>query len=141
MTGKSLEELQVGETAELTKTVTESDIYLYAGITGDFNPAHINETYAQQTFFKRRIAHGMLMGGFVSAVVGTRLPGPGTIYISQNLGFFAPVYPDDTVTARVEVTEIAPEKKRVTLKTTCTNQDGKVVVDGEAVVSPPKPGK
>lgn len=141
MTGKTLEELQVGETAEFSKTVSESDVYLYAGVTGDFNPAHINEPFAEQTFFKQRIAHGMLMGGLISAVIGTRLPGPGTIYINQNLSFLGPVNIGDTVTARVEVTEIASEKKRVTLKTTCTNQKGKVVVDGEAVVSPPKPAK
>jgi len=141
MVGKSIDELQVGEAAELAKTVTESDIYLYAGVTGDFNPAHINEVYAQGTFFKTRIAHGMLAAGFISAILGTRLPGPGTIYIRQELNFLAPVRIGDTITARVEVAEIIAEQKRVRLKTTCVNQDGTVVLDGEATVSPPKPKK
>jgi len=139
--GKSIDELQVGEAAEMAKTVSESDIYLYAGVTGDFNPAHINEVYAQGTFFKTRIAHGMLAAGFISAILGTRLPGPGTIYIRQELNFLAPVRIGDTITARVEVAEIMAEQKRVRLKTTCVNQDGTVVLDGEATVSPPKPKK
>jgi len=139
--GKSIDDLQVGEAAELAKTVSESDIYLYAGVTGDFNPAHINEVYAQGTFFKTRIAHGMLAAGFISAILGTRLPGPGTIYIRQELNFLAPVRIGDTITARVEVAEIVAEQKRVRLKTTCVNQDGTVVLDGEATVSPPKPKK
>ena len=141
MVGKSIDELQVGEAAEFAKTVAESDIYLYAGVTGDFNPAHINEVYAQGTFFKTRIAHGMLAAGFISAILGTRLPGPGTIYIRQELNFLAPVRIGDTITARVEVAEIIAEQKRVRLKTTCVNQDGTVVLDGEATVSPPKPKK
>ena len=141
MVGKSIDELQVGEAAELAKTVAESDIYLYAGVTGDFNPAHINEVYAQGTFFKTRIAHGMLAAGFISAIIGTRLPGPGAIYIRQELNFLAPVRIGDTITARVEVAEIIAEQKRVRLKTTCVNQDGTVVLDGEATVSPPKPKK
>ena len=139
--GISIDKLQVGEAAELAKTVAESDIYLYAGVTGDLNPAHINEVYAQGTFFKTRIAHGMLAAGFISAILGTRLPGPGTIYIRQELNFLAPVRIGDTITARVEVTEIIAEQKRVRLKTTCVNQDGTVVLDGEATVSPPKPKK
>jgi len=139
--GKSIDELQVGEAAEMAKTVSESDIYLYAGVTGDFNPAHINEVYAEGTFFKTRIAHGMLAAGFISAILGTRLPGPGTIYIRQELNFLAPVRIGDTITARVEVVEIIAEQKRVRLKTTCVNQDGTVVLDGEATVSPPKPKK
>ena len=139
--GKSIDELQVGEATEMAKTVSESDIYLYAGVTGDFNPAHINEVYAQGTFFKTRIAHGMLAAGFISAILGTRLPGPGTIYIRQELNFLAPVRIGDTITARVEVAEIMAEQKRVRLKTTCVNQDGTVVLDGEATVSPPKPKK
>jgi 3-hydroxybutyryl-CoA dehydratase len=141
MVGKSIGELQVGEAAEMAKTVSESDIYLYAGVTGDFNPAHINEVYAQGTFFKTRIAHGMLAAGFISAILGTQLPGPGTIYIRQELNFLAPVRIGDTITARVEVAEIIAEQKRVRLKTTCVNQDGTVVLDGEATVSPPKPKK
>ena len=141
MIGKTIKELSVGDTAEFAKTVSESDIYLYAGITGDLNPAHINEEYAKKTFFKARIAHGMLAAGFVSAVIGTRLPGPGTIYIRQELNFLAPVRMGDTITARVEVTEMIIEKNRMKLKTTCVNQDDVVVLDGEALVSPPKAPK
>jgi len=138
MKGKTIDEIKVGDAAEFAKTVTESDIYLYAGVTGDLNPAHINEVYAQQTFFKTRIAHGMLAAGFISAVLGTQLPGPGTIYLKQDLSFLAPVRIGDTVTARVEVLEVITEKKKIRLKTTCTNQEGKQVLDGEAIVSPPR---
>ena len=138
MIGKTINELQVGDSAEFTKTVSESDIYLFAGVTGDMNPAHIDEEYAKDTFFKGRIAHGMLAAGFVSAVLGTRLPGPGTIYLSQSLSFKAPVSIGTTVTARVEVLELKAEKNRVRLQTTCTDQTGKVVLDGEAVVLAPK---
>jgi 3-hydroxybutyryl-CoA dehydratase len=141
MIGKTIDRLKVGDVAEFAKTVSESDIYLYAGITGDFNPAHVNADYAAGTFFKKRIAHGMLSAGFISAVIGTRLPGTGTIYVGQQLKFLAPVYAGDTITARVEVAEINPEKNRVKLKTTCSNQEGTVVLDGEAIVSPPKAPK
>ncbi|MBL7202772.1 MAG: MaoC family dehydratase [Desulfobacteraceae bacterium] len=141
MIGKTIDELKVGDGAEFTKTVSESDIYLYAGVTGDFNPAHINEPYAQKTFFKTRIAHGMLLAGFISTVVGNKLPGPGTIYIKQELNFLAPVRIGDTISARAEVAEIIIEKNRVKLKTTCVNQDGTTVLDGEALVSPPKAPK
>ncbi len=138
MIGKTIEELKVGETAEFGKTISESDIYLYAGISGDFNPAHINEEYAKNTFFKTRIAHGMLAAGLISALLGTKLPGPGTIYLQQSLNFLAPVRVGDTITARVEIIEMIPEKNRVRFKTVCVNQDGTVVIDGEALVSPPK---
>jgi 3-hydroxybutyryl-CoA dehydratase len=141
MIGKTIDRLTVGDAAEFSKTVSESDIYLYAGVTGDFNPAHIDAVYAAGTFFKKRIAHGMLTAGFISAVIGTRLPGTGTIYLKQELRFLAPVYVGDTITARVEVTVIHPDKKRVTLKTTCFNQEGTVILDGEAIVSPPKAPK
>jgi 3-hydroxybutyryl-CoA dehydratase len=137
MKGKTSSELNIDDSAEFTKTVSESDIYLYAGVSGDLNPAHINETYAQGTFFKTRIAHGMLSAGFISAVIGMKLPGPGTIYLRQELNFRAPVRIGDTVTARVEVMEKL-EKNRVRLKTTCVNQEGTVVLEGEAIVSPPK---
>ena len=138
MIGKTINEIKIGDTAEFTKTVSESDIYLFAGVTGDFNPAHINEAYAEKTFFKTRIAHGMLLAGFISAVLGCQLPGPGGIYIRQELNFLAPVRIGDTITARAEVLEVMPEKNRVRLKTSCINQKGTVVVDGEAVASPPK---
>ncbi len=139
MIGKTIDVLKIGDSAEFAKTVSEADIYLYAGITGDFNPAHVNEVYAGKTFFKTRIAHGMLSAGFISAVIGTKLPGTGTIYMKQALRFLAPVRIGDTITARVEVIDILAEKKRVKLKTTCVNQEGVQVLDGEAVVSPPKP--
>ncbi|MGD9034727.1 MAG: MaoC family dehydratase, partial [Desulfobacteraceae bacterium] len=119
----------------------EADIYMYAGVTGDVNPAHIDEVYAGKTFFKTRIAHGMLLAGFISTVLGNRLPGHGTIYMKQELNFLGPVRIGDTVTARVEVVEIENEKNRVKLRTTCVNQDGTTVVDGEALVSPPKAPK
>ncbi len=141
MTGKTIGELHLGEAAEFSKTISESDIYLYAGITGDFNPAHINEAYASKTFFKTRIAHGMLPAGFISAVLGNQLPGPGTIYIRQEMNFLSPVRIGDTIIARAQVIEILPEKNRVRLKTTCVNQDGTLVLEGEAIVSPPKKPK
>ena len=138
MIGKTINELKVGESAEFTKTISESDVYLYAGVTGDLNPAHINEEYAKQTFFKTRIAHGLLSAGLISTVLGNELPGPGSVYIRQELNFLAPVHMGDTVTARAEVIEILLEENRVKLETSCINQNGIMVLDGEAVVSPPK---
>jgi len=137
MIGKTYDQLIPGDSAELSKTFSESDIYLYAGISGDFNPAHVNEAYARNTFFKTRIAHGMLSAGLISAVIGTQLPGPGSIYMQQTLSFLAPVYMGDTITACVEVVE-KMEKKKVRLKTTCMNQDAVIVLEGEAIVSPPR---
>ncbi len=141
MIGKTIHEIKVGDKAQFSKTVSESDVYLYAGISGDSNPVHINEEYAKKTFFKTRIAHGMLSAGFISTILGNRLPGPGTIYISQMLQFLAPVRIGDTITANVEVVDILSEKNRVTLKTVCINHDGTTVLTGEAVVSPPKHSK
>ena len=138
MLGKSIEEIKVGDFAEFSKTVSETDIYLFAGIVGDFNPAHLNEAYAKTTFFKTRIAHGMLIAGFVSSVIGMQLPGPGTVYISQELKFLAPVHIGDTVTAHVEVSEMNMEKNRVKLKTWCVNQEGVKILEGDAMASPPK---
>ena len=138
MIGKTIEALHIGETAQFGKTISESDVYSYAGITGDQNPVHINESYARETYFKTRIAHGMLCAGLISTVLGNKLPGYGTIYIRQELNFLAPVGIGDTITARVEVIEIIPAKNRVRLKTDCINQDGTLVIGGEAVVSPPK---
>lgn len=140
ITGKSIDKIKVGDTAEFAKTVTETDIYLYAGITGDFNPAHVNEEYAKNTFFKTRIAHGMLTAGFISAIIANQLPGPGTIYLKQDLSFLAPVHIGDTITGKVEVLELM-DKNRVRLKTICTNQEGVVVLSGEGLVSPPKAPK
>ena len=138
MIGKTIDELKIRDKAQFTKTISETDIYLYAGVTGDFNPAHINEMYAKETHFKTRIAHGMLLAGFISTVIGNQLPGPGTIYIRQELNFLAPVRVGDTITAEVEINEILEEKKHVRLKTTCLNQDKEKVLDGEAMVSPPR---
>ena len=138
MIGKTIEELKVGDLAKFSKTISESDIYLFAGVTGDLNPAHVNEDYAKDTFFKTRIAHGMLSASFISTVIGTMLPGPGSIYMRQEVSFLAPVKIGDTVTAIVEVAEIIADKKRVRLKTYCINQNKETVVDGEALVSPPR---
>ena len=141
MNGKTIEELQVGDTARFSKTISESDVYMFAGVTGDLNPAHVNEEYAKGTFFKTRIAHGMLTASLISTVVGTMLPGPGTVYMRQEVSFLAPVNFGDTITAIVEVSEIMADKKRVRLKTYCINQENQTVVDGEALVSPPRAPK
>ena len=131
--GYYLEDLSVGMTNIFTKTVTETDIVTFAGISGDTNPVHLNENYAQSTMFKERIAHGMLSAGFISAVLGTRLPGPGCIYLRQSLNFLAAVRIGDTVTARATVTELDEKKRRVTLQTVCSVGD-RVVVEGEALM-------
>ena len=138
MQGKTIKEIKIGDAAEFTKTITEADIVLFAGITGDLNPAHVDQVWAENSMFKARIAHGMLSGGLISAVMGMYLPGPGTIYLSQELRFLAPVHIGDTITARAEVQELIENKNRVHLKTTCRNQDGTIVVDGVALVMPPK---
>ncbi|MBK6844184.1 MAG: MaoC family dehydratase [Gemmatimonadetes bacterium] len=129
--------LQVGQFAEFSKTVTESDVVLFAGITGDFNPAHVNEVEASRSRFGGRIAHGMLSAGFISACIAMKLPGPGTIYLSQSLKFTRPVKIGDTVTARVEVLEWNEGKRRARLATTCRNQEDQTVIEGEALVMVP----
>lgn len=144
MSGESLngyyfEELSVGQAAIFGKTVTEADIAAFAGVSGDTNPVHLNEEYAKGTMFKGRIAHGMLSASFISTVFGTKLPGPGCIYVSQLLKFKAPVKIGDTVIARVEVTALNAEKKFATFKTTCSVGD-KVVLDGEATLMVPTKG-
>ena len=136
--GKTIHELEVGQAASFTKTITETDVYNYAGVTGDFNPAHINESFAKNTMFKGRIAHGMLAAGLISTVLGTKLPGPGCIYVSQDLKFTAPVRFGDTITARAEVEKVNVEKNRVELKTVCTNQKDEVVLKGKAELMPTK---
>ena len=141
MIGKTIEEMKVGDTAKFSKTVSESDVYLFAGVTGDLNPAHVSEEFAKDTFFKTRIAHGMLSASFISTVIGTMLPGPGSVYMRQEANFLAPVKFGDTITAVVEVAEIIADKKRVRLKTYCINQEKTIVVDGEALVSPPRAPK
>lgn len=141
MHGSTIEELAVGQAAEWSKTLSESDVYTYAGVTGDLNPAHVNEDYARTTHFKTRIAHGLLAAGLVSALLGTRLPGPGTIYLRQDLRFLGPVRIGDTVTARLEVTALEPARNRVTLRTTASLGDGTQVLEGEAEVLAPLPDK
>lgn len=131
------DEINIGDSASFSKTMSETDIYLFAGITGDLNPAHVNAVAAADGMFKQRIAHGMLSASFISTVLAMQLPGPGTIYAGQNLQFRAPVLIGDTVTATVECIEKLEERKWVKFKTTVTNQDGKTVVSGEATVIPP----
>ncbi|CAG4884829.1 (R)-specific enoyl-CoA hydratase [Georgfuchsia toluolica] len=131
--GYDIEDLQPGMSASFGKTVTEADILLFAGVSGDINAIHLNEEFAATTIFGGRVAHGMLTAGFISAVLGNKLPGPGTVYISQNIRFIAPVRIEQTVTATVTVREVIPEKCRVVLDTVCTVL-GKVVADGEATV-------
>jgi len=127
-------DFQIGEQASFTKTVTEADVTTFAGLIGDFNPLHVDAEYARKSRFGRRIAHGMLSGGLISAVLGNRLPGPGSIYLSQQIEFLAPVYIGDTITAMVEVIAWRPDKRIITLKTDCLNQDQKQVVTGKAVL-------
>lgn len=141
MAGKTIAELQKGDSASFSKTISEADIYLFAGVTGDLNPAHIDEQYAKGTFFKTRIAHGALLAGFISTVMGMIMPGPGTVYIRQELDFLAPAHIGDTVTAVVEIMDLDQAKNRAHLRTLCRNQDGVMLVDGLATVSPPKPPK
>lgn len=129
--GYYLEDLSVGMSASFAKTVTEADIVNFAGVSGDTNPVHLNQDFAAATMFGGRIAHGMLSAGFISTVFGTRLPGPGCIYLSQDLRFKAPVKIGDTVTAIVTIREIVEEKARIVFDTLCKVGD-KVVVEGEA---------
>ena len=138
MKGLTIKELNIGDKASFQKTITETDVYLYAGITGDLNPAHINQVEAETTIFQGRIAHGMLTAGLVSAVLGMQLPGPGSIYLGQELKFLAPVRMGDTIKAEVEVIEKVEEKNRIKLNTICTNQNGVEVLKGIAIIMPPK---
>lgn len=132
------EDLAVGMSARASKTIGEADILLYAAVSTDTNPLHLNAEVAADSIFKERVAHGMLSAGLISAVLGMHLPGPGSVYLSQTLYFRAPVKIGDTVTARVEITAINPEKRRVTLSTTCLVR-GTTVIEGEAVVLVPAP--
>jgi len=138
MTGLTIHELVVGQSDEFSKTLSESDIYQFAGITGDFNCAHINREYSATSYFKKRIAHGLLSASFISTVIGMKLPGNGTVYVEQEFKFLAPAYIGDTITARVEVLDINIAGNRVRMITRCFNQHNQMVVDGTAVVSPPK---
>jgi 3-hydroxybutyryl-CoA dehydratase len=135
--GYYLEDLSTGMTAAYAKTVTDADVVLFAGITGDSNPVHLDQEFAKKTMFEGRIAHGMLTASFISTVLGTKLPGPGCIYVSQNLKFKAPVRIGDTVRARVTITAINQERGRVTVETVCCVGDT-VVIEGEAELLVPR---
>ena len=134
--GYFIEDLSVGQSDEFTKTVTEKEIERVAEVSGDNDPVHLDAEYAAGTRFKERIAHGMLSAGFISAVIGTRLPGPGAIYMSQQMRFKEPVKIGDVVTARCTITDINEARRRVTLETVCL-VDGKAVIEGEALVMVP----
>jgi len=134
-------DFQLGEQASFSKTVTETDVTTFAGLIGDFNPLHVDAEYARQSRFGRRIAHGMLAGGLISAALGNSLPGPGAIYLSQQLEFLAPVYIGDTITAVVEVIAWRSDKRIITLKTDCHNQHDKQVVTGKAVLMVERPSR
>ncbi|MCU0498219.1 MAG: MaoC family dehydratase [Anaerolineae bacterium] len=129
--------IEVGMSASRTRTITDHDIRLFAEVSGDTNSVHLDEAYARQTPFGRRVAHGMLSASLISAILGNDLPGVGTIYLGQDLKFKAPVFIDDTITATVEVIHYREDKRIATLKTTCTNQAGVVVIEGQAVVIAP----
>jgi len=129
---------EVGQSAETAKVFTEADVLLFAEITGDRNPVHLSKEFAEKTRFGERIAHGLLTAGLLSAVIGMKLPGPGCLYLSQSLSFLAPVRIGDEITARVEIVEVISEK-RLRLKTQCFNQRKELVLDGEAVIVPPRP--
>ena len=131
--GYDIEDLKPGMTASFAKTVTEADIVMFAGVSGDVNAVHLNEEYAKTTMFGGRIAHGMLSAGFISAALANTLPGPGTVYLAQTLRFKAPVRAGDTVTATVTVKEVVVEKKRAVIETVCTVA-GKLVIEGEATM-------
>ena len=136
--GKTYEELEVGDIAAFSKTITEYDVYQFAGICGDFNPMHVNEVFARTTPFKHRIAHGPLTLSLIAPVLGTRLPGLGTVALELSCRFKSPVYFNDTVTASAEVIEKLPEKKWVRLKLTWRNQERLTVAEGQALVMPPR---
>jgi 3-hydroxybutyryl-CoA dehydratase len=138
MSGKTINEIEIGDSEIFQKTISESDVYLFAGITGDFNPAHLNDQEAKKTIFKSRIAHGILTAGLISAVLGTKLPGPGTIYLNQSLSFKKPVYFGDTITAKVTVSEKNIDKNIIVCETLCYNQNDDIVLVGKATVMPPK---
>jgi len=138
VTGMSFEEIELGMSASLDTVVTERDIISFANITGDRNPVHLDAGYAATTSFKGRISHGMLTASYISAVFGMRLPGPGAIYVAQTLNFRRPVWIDDRITAMVTVAEKFPAKRRVRFECVCTNSNGKVVLEGEAMMMVPE---
>lgn len=138
MNSVPFDELKVGDAALSRKTVSESDVYLFAGVTGDFNPLHVDEQFAKESVFGARIAHGPLTLGLCAGLLGTELPGLGTIAISNRVEYSAPVYLGDTITVRVEVASLDPETRRAAMAVTWTNQDGTLVASGEMIVKPPR---
>ncbi|MGE5398069.1 MAG: MaoC family dehydratase [Chitinophagales bacterium] len=136
MLSYTIEEIKVGDKGSIEKTVSESDVYNFAGITGDFSWLHVNEDRSRRGRFGKRIVHGMLLMGMISGVLGTQMPGGGCIYVSQEIKFLKPVFIGDTVKAEVEVVEVIKERNRVKLKTVCTNQNGEEVLVGEATMIP-----
>jgi len=129
----------LGDSAEYTKVFSEEDVFLFAMITGDRNPVHTSKEFAEKTHFRKRIAHGLLTAGTISAAIGMKLPGPGCLYLSQTLEFKAPVFLGDEITARVEIVEVI-SGKRLRMKTQCFNQDKILVIDGEAIIVSPRQG-
>ena len=127
---------EIGMSASFSKTITETDVYSFAGICGDFNPVHVNKVAAADSIFGKQVAHGILCSSLISTVLGMYLPGPGTIYMGQNLSFLAPVYIGDTLTAQVTIKEILP-KGKAKLETNVLNQNNKIVISGEALVKLP----
>lgn len=135
---KKINDINIGDEEQFSKTITESDVYGFAGIVGDFNPVHINKEYAKKTIFKNRIAHGIIGAGLISTVIGAYLPGEGTIYLSQSTKFKKPVYFEDTITAIVRVIEKNVDRNRIKLYTKCINQNDEIIIEGESIVMPPK---
>ncbi len=131
---RAFNDIKIGEKGSISKTISEADIYTFAGISGDFNPLHISEECASKSRFKKRIAHGMHTASLISTVLGTDLPGANTIYLSQDIRFMAPAFIGDTLTATVEVIKKTKNRNMLTLKTTVTNQSGKILVNGQATV-------
>ncbi|WP_411823235.1 MaoC family dehydratase [Leptospira sp. 'Mane'] len=135
--GKTYNEIQIKDNAQFTKTITETDVYLFAGISGDFNPLHVDEEYAKTTEFGTRIAHGGLAASLLAPVLGMKLPGVGTVALETTTKFRKPVYFGDTITCKVEVIEKVEKLKAVRMKVVWTNQKGEVVSKGDALVIPP----
>lgn len=138
MKGKTVDQIKVGDVETFSRTISESDVYLFGGITGDLNPAHTNQVDSEKTMFKGRIAHGMLTASYISTILGMYLPGPGTIFLSQECKFLKPVRFGDTITAKITATEVNVEKNIVSFDSECVNQDGVKVLSGKATVMPPK---
>ena len=133
MKSKTMNVINIGDVASIKRTITEADVHAFATVTGDFNPIHMDDEYARGTVFGGRISHGVLSIGLISNVIGNQLPGPGSIYMKQSCKFIKPVFLGDTITATVEVIEKDIHKNRVKLRTFCTNQNGEITLDGEAL--------